>query len=118
MRRTKQIVTKQAQLLDIICDGCGKSVRGELDRDNFEMAQIRAKFNEGDTAGDRFRLEICRDCFFDLMEWFLLDKKGVVEYHNIVDQEQSANLDELRLYFAHRRSGTLPEESDYSECQD
>ncbi len=116
MRKTKKIVTKQDQLLDILCDGCGKSCRGELDRDHFEMARLLARFNEGDAAGDRFSLEICKDCFFDLMEWFLLDKKGVVSYHNVVDQEQSANLDELRLYFAHRRSGTLPEE--YAECQD
>ena len=113
MRRTKSIVVKQDQLLDITCDGCGGSCRGELDRDHFEMATIRAKFNEGDQAGDRFHIELCQECFFDLLEWFLLDKKGVLGYHNIIEQEQSADLDELRVYFCHRRSGTLPAEHDY-----
>ena len=113
MRRMKPIVVRKSQLLDIVCDGCGESCRGQLNPDAFEMATIKGSFDEGDQAGDRFLIEICQKCFFDMLEWFLLEKKGVLGYHNIVEQEQSANIDELRLYFAHRRSGTLPEEGDF-----
>jgi len=108
MRKTKTVVARKTQLVDVICDGCGCSCRSQLDRNEFETAEITGVFNEGDPAGDRFHIELCSACFFDLLEWFLLDKKGVLEYYNIVDQDQSADMDELRLYFAHRRSGTLP----------
>ena len=115
MRKLKNVVVKDQKLVDIICDGCGCSTKGELNTEEYENAQIIGCFNEGDTAGDRYQIEICQECFFDFLEWFLLDKKGALEYHNIVDGNQSADLDELRLYFAHRREGTLPKEEDYVE---
>jgi len=117
MRKMKKVVVRDQKLVDILCDSCGGSCRGDFNPEEYEMAQIIGCFNEGDTAGDRFQIEICQQCFFDLMEWFLLDKKGVCDYHNVVDQEESADIDDLRIYFAHRRAGTLPSEEDYEECE-
>ena len=115
MRKLINIAVKEQKLIDVVCDCCGDSCRGTFNTERFESASIVGCFDEGDVAGDRFNIEICQECFFDLMEWFLLDKKGVVDYHNVVDGKQSATLDELRIFFSHRREGNIPTSEDYAE---
>ena len=117
MRKLMSTIVRQQELVDVFCDICGKSVRGQLNPDRFELARIVARFDEGVTAGDRFKIDLCQGCFFDLLEWLLLDRKGVCDYTNVVDQGDSATIDDLREYFGHRRAGTLTPEEDFEPSE-
>lgn len=77
MRVNKTIQVQENTLVDLLCDVCGKSCRHDVCFKHpdygFEFATIKAKWGYfSDSDGKSYKIEICEDCFYDMLAYFKL----------------------------------------------
>jgi len=124
VRRYKEVTPGKIVVVDILCDRCGNSTRT---LSGYEKANLTASFEEGFHAGDRFVVELCSQCFDEMMQNILVDNMGTCLYHSEVLAED-LELDDLREMYAHLQAGTMifdeddipdfDEDWDEEECEE
>lgn len=69
MLKTKKISKKVDEVVDIICDSCGKSCKDKYEPHNFHFATIEAKWGYGSKKdGDLHKSAICERCYDFIVE--------------------------------------------------
>lgn len=110
------VVKRVEELYDIRCDICGESLMGVY---GYETGIISGSFDEGPRAGDRLLVELCGDCFEDVIEFVLLDKLGTCMYTNTADTTHTTDIEGLRSFYAARRRGLDVSGSEHSDdCEE
>ena len=111
-RKFREVSDGKLAIVDVLCDMCSQSTRT---LDGYEKGTLYASFEEGVNAGDRFVVDLCQNCFNELLHHVIVDCMGTCLYHSELPGE-TMNMDDLRELYAHMGAGTLVlEEEDFED---
>ena len=111
-RKFREVSDGKLAIVDIICDMCSQSTRT---LDGYEKGTLCASFDEGWHAGDRFVVDLCQNCFDELLHHVIIEKMGTCVYVSEIEGVE-LDMDDLRELYAHMGAGTLVlEEEDFED---
>ena len=113
-RKFCEVADSKLAIVDVVCDMCSQSTKT---LDGYEKGTLCASFEEGFHAGDRFLVDLCQNCFDELLHHVIVERMGICLYNSELPGVEM-DMDDLRELYAHLGSGTLVlEEEDFKDLE-